>query len=500
MESMKVSKRNFKEIFLSYIIPTIAVVVPALLYVSYRAYNLSFTHDESLSFFMSQGDTAFVMTPNNHLLNTALMRISGTLFGNSEFSLRLPNVLAFLLFCIAGMGIIKKSKRPELSIFFMAILVFNTNMFEFFGLARGYGLSMGLLLASFYWLFKLDNQTLPVKKYLVYLLLSLLFSQLALYANLNALNVHIALLLVLATGLFLYLKSNSETINRKLWIPIFSAVFIIDIVALLPAIFRLRILQLGNELSVFGNHDGLIKTTLDSLIASFYYHQQDFPITFNTILIFVISISALSLIWFISISAKKIFNNFSRIFLIFFLLILAPVLQEVIFNIPYPASRTAILYFPVFSLLFIFFISEALFATKNVFVKALLLFFTIGVSSLIAYHTYNKLNFTNTGEWFYDAHNREILEIISEDRIAHGSLDSVAISNYWAFAPSINYYRVTKPYPWLQPAVREDYLKGDYYICFFDDIPKLPADSLQLLKKYEDIKVAIYREYKPNKK
>ncbi len=491
---MKVSKTKLKEIFLSYIIPIIVVVAPALLYVGYRAYHLSFTHDESLSFFMSRGDTEFVLSPNNHMLNTALMKITGTLFGNSEFSLRLPNVLAFLLFCIAGLGIIKKSKRPELSVFFMAILVFNPNMFEFFGLARGYGLSMGLLLASFYWLFKLDEQALPVRKYLVYLLLSLLFSQLALYANLNALNVHIALLAVLATGLFLYLKANSETISRKLWIPVFSAVFIIDIAALLPAIIRLRILQVGNELSVFGDHQGLIKTTLDSLIASFYYHQQDFPITFNIILIFVLSISALSLLWFIYISGKKIFNNFSRISLIFFLLLLAPVLQEVIFNIPYPASRTAILYFPVFSLLFIFFISETTTATKNVFVKALLLFLTIGVASLIAFHTYNKRNFTNTGEWFYEAHNKEIIEMISNDRTAHGNQNPVTISNFWAFAPALNYYRETKPYPWMKPLVRENYVTGDYYICFYDDISKIPADSLQLLKKYDDIRVAVYRK------
>lgn len=497
---MKISKTTLKEVILTYIIPVLLVTIPGLLYVCYRAYYLSFTHDESLSFFMANGDQEFVMTPNNHLLNTALMKISGTLFGNSEFSLRLPNVLAFVLFCISGIAIIKNIKRPGLSVFFLAILVFNPNMFEFFGVARGYGLSMGLMMASFYWLFKLDNQALPIKKYLVYLVLSLFFSQLALYANLNAVNVHLALLVVLFIGLIIYLRANPGIIKMKVWKTAFIAVFILDIIALMPAIIRLRMLQQINELAVFGNHQGLIKTTLQSLIASFYYHEQDYPITFKIIFIFVLGITALSGLWFLYRSSKKNFNNFSRIFLLYFLLLVAPVLQEVIFNIPYPSSRTAILYFPIFSLLFIFFISDTANATKKTFLKVCLVTLTIGVSTLITAHTINKRNFTYNGEWYYEAHNKEILEMIAEDRATHGGPDTVTISNFWAFAPSINYYRVTKPYPWLQPAVRENYLKGDYYICFFDNMPKLSADSVEFMKKYEDARVAVYRRFLPFRK
>lgn len=501
MESMKISKTTVKEIILFYIIPLLLIVTPALLYIIYRANYFSFTHDESLSFFIAiYNDKQYAVSPNNHLLNTALMKICGGLFGNSELSLRLPNVLAFVLYSIAGLGILKNIKKPELAVFFLAILVFNPIMLEFFGLARGYGLSMGLLLASLYWLFKLDDKALPARKYLVYLVLTLFFSQLALYANLNALNVHLAQIAVLVTGIFLYFKTNFKNLNSKLWIRIFASVFIIDLIALIPVIIRLRTLQQLNELSVFGDHDGLIRTTIPSLITSFYFHAQNFPITFKIIFIFVISIFVLSSLWFLYSLKKKKFNNFSRIFLILSLMLLAPVFEDVLFNIPYPVGRTAILYFPVFSLLLIFFIVELISATKNIFLQVCIVLLTIGVSAFTTYNMLHKKNFVATDGWYYDAHNKEILELISEDRTAHGSEDSLTISNFWALAPSINYYRVTKPYPWLLPSAKEDYKKADYYICFYNEESKIPADSLQLLKKYDDVKLAVYREYKSGKK
>jgi len=43
-------------------------------------------------------------TANNHLLNTALMQLCSTLFGNSELSLRLPNVLAHAVYLACSLA------------------------------------------------------------------------------------------------------------------------------------------------------------------------------------------------------------------------------------------------------------------------------------------------------------------------------------------------------------------------------------------------------------
>lgn len=151
------------------------------------------------------------------------------------------------------------------------------------------------------------------------------------------------------------------------------------------------------------------------------------------------------------------FTNFTLIFFVFCLFLLAPVLQEVIFNIPYPFSRTAILYFPVFSLVFIFLFYELYSVAKNIFLKVSLMVILTGVSAFVVYATYMKRNFTNTSEWYYDKFNKEMLNLIAEDRLSCKNPDSVTISNYLTFTPVINFYRVTRNYSWLKPVIKEDF-------------------------------------------
>jgi hypothetical protein len=69
-----------------------------------RAYSLSFTHDESLTYLhgVRPGLTKILafsyVDANNHPLNTLLTWLSSLAFGNAELALRLPNVVAFVLF------------------------------------------------------------------------------------------------------------------------------------------------------------------------------------------------------------------------------------------------------------------------------------------------------------------------------------------------------------------------------------------------------------------
>ena len=495
--NMNSSKTNKRELVFSFILPGLLIALPALLYIIFRAVNLSFTHDESLSFFIANGDTTYAQTPNNHLVNTFLMRVFGGLFGNSEFALRLPNILAFILYCLAGLTIIRNLKNPEISIILFAILAINCLMFEFFGLARGYGLSMGMLMVSFYFFTKLNNQTLTIKVYMIFLVFTLLFSQLALYANFNALNIHLAMIPALLFSIIQFAKRKINKQNKIAVIILFISVFVVDLAALIPAIARLKFMESINELAVFGDHKGLMQTTIKSLITSFYYHQQDFPVTFNIMLWGVVSVFVMGCLWFLRNLYFKDFNNFTLIFFVFCLYLLAPVLQEVIFKIPYPLTRTAILYFPVFSLVFIFLFSELFSAAKNILLKASLIVMLTGVSTFVVYTAYVKRNFTNTSEWYYDKHDKEMLELIAKDRFSCKNPDSVIISNHWTFTPVINFYRVTRNYVWLKPVIKEDYKKADYYICYYDDVTKIPGDSIQLIAKYDDISVALYKELKP---
>jgi hypothetical protein len=132
-------------------------------YIFLRSISVGFTHDESLSYTILTGNESQLFTANNHWLNTILMKCCSLILGYSEWSLRLPNVLAFGLYAYSIIKILQLSKLHYLTIW-LAILVFFLNPFllDFFALARGYGLGMGFLTFALYQGFRffyLDQKT-----------------------------------------------------------------------------------------------------------------------------------------------------------------------------------------------------------------------------------------------------------------------------------------------------------------------------------------------------
>ena len=73
-------------------------------YLWLRAYYIPFTHDEVATFFHYINSERFIpfvnahWYANNHVLNTVLSFLTYKLFGASELSLRLPNLLFFPVF------------------------------------------------------------------------------------------------------------------------------------------------------------------------------------------------------------------------------------------------------------------------------------------------------------------------------------------------------------------------------------------------------------------
>ena len=125
-------------------------------YVLLRTMYVSITHDEAYTFFnyiiRPIDETLHVTYTNNHLLNSLLARVCNALFGNSEASLRLPNALGAIAFFVYGARLLTRlpANRWFPVVAFVA-LTFNTFLLDFFGLCRGYGLSLGLLMISFYY-------------------------------------------------------------------------------------------------------------------------------------------------------------------------------------------------------------------------------------------------------------------------------------------------------------------------------------------------------------
>ncbi len=127
-------------------------------YVAARAFQLSLTHDEASTWAHALDyenlwacwrsphcwDTA-----NLHWLNTWLMQGSMALFGQAEWVLRLPNLLALALYLGVLIRLLRRhTDRLWLRWAGFGLLVTHPYFLEFFGLARGYGLACASLLWS----------------------------------------------------------------------------------------------------------------------------------------------------------------------------------------------------------------------------------------------------------------------------------------------------------------------------------------------------------------
>ncbi|MBK8684248.1 MAG: glycosyltransferase family 39 protein [Bacteroidetes bacterium] len=120
------------------------------------------THDEAgttdhllQSYYQILNSREAFHSANNHILNSWLMKWSASLFGVYEWSLRLPNVLAFVLYYVAGMGVIRQLILPQKWRFISFVFfIFNPFVLDFFSLCRGYGLAMAFEMMSLFFTLK----------------------------------------------------------------------------------------------------------------------------------------------------------------------------------------------------------------------------------------------------------------------------------------------------------------------------------------------------------
>jgi len=76
--------------------------------------------------------------PNNHLLNTALSRVSILIFGNSPVVLRLPSLIAGCLTILAGYAFARSAYSKEVALLTAALIAAASYMIDYSSVSRGY--------------------------------------------------------------------------------------------------------------------------------------------------------------------------------------------------------------------------------------------------------------------------------------------------------------------------------------------------------------------------
>lgn len=358
--------------------PDVTVLSMGLLTIAFfltvvKAWTAPFGYDEALSWelYIQHGFNQILTThdENNHLLNTFLMEICGRLFGDSEFSLRLP-ALAGRLITLAGLYLLARDfiQNDWMRVSFLAVMGFHPTLLDWGMISQGYSLGLGFSLLACWTVFRAMRLGKPAdetdlrKRYFLYLIASLLFGLAVVSVPIFA---GMAIPLVAAVGLFVFLHpglsslKNDFTLRSRILLSIWS-LFLLGIVAavlcmvlyshLAPAFS----MPSGGAESPWGMYEDHIHEVLyiypmnfGPLPASLVDFAGGFMISPGTmaviaiVLLFVpLSATAIEPDWALGLLMIAVIGSLTLI-----------IFNHVVLDFPYPIHRTSIYLFPLVVLL-----------------------------------------------------------------------------------------------------------------------------------------------------
>ncbi len=430
-------------------------------YIIYKASHTSFTHDESYTYthYVHQGfmDIVSYKTPytNNHILNTVVMKYCELLFGSSELSLRLPNILAFILYSIFIILLLYKY-IPKLMFPFYLLMVLNPHLLDFFALARGYGLSFAFLLMSLYYL-----SLYFTSKQNKHLILFNVGAFLSVMSNFSLLNYYVAALIVYNIVSYIVLKIDSTSNNYHFYKQ--NKINIVSVI--LSGMVLYEPLRRISKMSLldFGGKNGFMEDTVGTAIYSFFYEMYVTPFLETMFKIFIVSVVALTLIIILKAIVQRnitLFNAHISLVLINLILIAIvaiTIAQHLILGNDYYIHRFALFFYPIFILNFTFLFNYFFQLSKTTSVSISYL-----CASLALFNIYINHNTAFYKDWKIDSDVKSMMQNLVLEHEKYPN-KNIRLGINWLFEPGVNFYRYTWDLKWLNPAHRRGISKYDDY-------------------------------------
>ncbi len=415
---------------------------------------------------------------NNHIFNTLLMKASVALFGNSEFAVRLPNFLAFMLYLFFSIKISQIFKaKQHLPLLIFVALNFQPYKVDFFCFGRGYGLALAFMLGSMYGLLRWIE--MDKKEYSI---LAFGFAILAVYSNFVWLNYFVALGTTF-TLLILIKKDPSvrfyQNFTSKLFIPFFATI-ILFVLVYIP----LQGLHDSGDLQIAGHwgNKGFWQDTYYSLFKSGIYGmkflgQYTVEIVMGLVSLFYFLGGIYVLIKILSGNKLPAFLIAFFILMIIILMAISTILQHALFGTGFLEYRTALVFTPFLGLLFpvlVNILPENL-RWNNKYLCLL-------VTLLLMAHSLKTFQLDYTRKWSQDKDTKKMILFVNE-QTPEGKTTKLGV--HWSFMPATNFYISTNRAP------RVDKVKWDQEIrkdTFYDYYYIYKKDKLKINKDYQLIK------------
>jgi uncharacterized membrane protein len=449
-------------------IDCIVILISALLliYTGIRAAKLSFTFDESLSYnrFVSLRFIDIisykVVSSNNHMINSLFLKFISIIFGKNEFLLRLPSLISHLIYLIFSFKIIRNVSSPYVALAGFLLLNLNPFFLDYFSLARGYAMAVSFTVLSIYFLFNyLENNNNNNN-----LFWSLIFAILAVLSNFCLLIFYVSLI----ASVNIYWISVNGGLKMKTLIknniPVLVSLLVTSVILFEPIRKLIKFKEFYD-----GGNAGFWTDTVGSLIFSSLYGQFYQQAAMVYIKYFIILGVFLMIITFLSRSyfvRWKIFSEKITVaLLILFLTCIVSVIQHVLLKSLFLINRMALFFIPLFFIPLILVFSEYVRIAKLKLLSLSILYIACGA---LIFHTLSSLNISYTLMWKYDSDTKKMLSDLNiqvkKNEQAHIKLGAI-----WLFEPTLNFYRTTKKYDWLDEVTWDSYKNPGYDYYFLAD-------------------------------
>lgn len=450
---------------LNVLISIIAVIL--IVYNVARAYTVSITHDEALTYqwYVSGSFSEILHNPqitaNNHILNSLLAKLSINIFGDSLFALRLPNVLAYIAYLLFSFLLAKRFFQTSLFVLAAFLLLqLNPFLFDFWGLCRGYGIAIALMMGSLYYLFRFLEYERTTQ-----LIVSVLFLSASVYAGFYMLNYAMGMVAVL--GINILTKRKLGTIIKSVIAMLLGGGFIYWLVAQ-----PITYLRESGEL-YYGGDSGFVKDTIGTLVQHNFHLTADSVAVLITSWVIAIAVLLAGTYWLLQLIINtKAAQQGLYLWLLLIVPALSTIVQVMLLDSKYLLDRTALFLYPLFMLSVLYTIQNIT-AGKTQTGKWVLLPLVL----LFGTNFLAQANTSNTHIWYYDQHTHWLIERMQSHKKNEGK---VKIYLEWMYTPSLRYYvfrNYKDKFGYIEDKNEAAYQKEDYdfYLIREWEVHKVPG-------------------------
>lgn len=331
------------------------------IYLLLRAHFVEPLHDEVATFFhyietgLFWGNSA-LLDANNHLLNSFLSHKLFLWFGPNFFFLRLPNVLAFIVYFWALYQLVEPIKKPIQKAVLLLSLVGIPFILDYFSYTRGYGISLAFFLGALVHIIRFTKSFSFFSVCIAYTMLII-----AVYANLTYLVSCILAIGFISIIQILHLKNRNW--SKQMAILGLHSILILSI---LPAIYFAEKLRKAGAL-YYGSLDGFWEVTGKTLTEYTLFFDNS---SFKWVLLFIgfSLLSSLFILWYRK-GTRLFFEQSEIVIAWFFFGHVGAILFLAYFrDVNYPEDRVGMYLIPLSILIFALVLNNWKVAASGIYV------------------------------------------------------------------------------------------------------------------------------------